>query len=223
MGICLGFQLILQEEGAHVARQAQVLHGVETEIDFNPDSETYREVTNPLRVGRYHSLQVMPTSLAPPSLLSLHITAHDPLRKTPLSFEDLHRKLFGLQYHPESFLTNQGKKSFKTSIMQAWTKSGKSIDHPEPWGIDGAFSTLRLFSNGKIPFRNAYLRRVLDSANILQLKWIPEQSLLDFRLDNFLSETQINEGLIRICLFENCIGLSNRTAESDGKKVVGWL
>ena len=109
MGICLGFQLILQEEGAHVARQAQVLHGVETEIEINPDSETYREVTNPLRVGRYHSLQVMPTSL---DLLpsSLHITAHDPLRKTPLSFEDLHRKLFGLQYHPESFLTNQGEK-----------------------------------------------------------------------------------------------------------------
>ena len=36
------------------------------------------------------------------------ITAHDPIRQTPLSFEDLDRKLFGLQYHPESFLSNQG-------------------------------------------------------------------------------------------------------------------
>ena len=33
---------------------------------------------------------------------------HDPIRQTPLSFEDLDRKLFGLQYHPESFLSNQG-------------------------------------------------------------------------------------------------------------------
>jgi anthranilate/para-aminobenzoate synthase component II len=60
-----------------------------------------------IRVGRYHSLQVNPESLS-----SMHkgvkITAYDPIRQTPLSFEDLDRKLFGLQYHPESFLSNQG-------------------------------------------------------------------------------------------------------------------
>ena len=35
LGICLGFQLILQTEGAAVVRQKQVLHGVETEIEFD--------------------------------------------------------------------------------------------------------------------------------------------------------------------------------------------
>jgi anthranilate synthase/aminodeoxychorismate synthase-like glutamine amidotransferase len=108
LGICLGFQLILQEEGARISRQDQVLHGVETDIEIIPKSKTYREIGNPLRVARYHSLQVHPDSL---HFLNetIKITAHDPLRKTPLSFEDLDRKLFGLQYHPESFLTNQGK------------------------------------------------------------------------------------------------------------------
>ncbi len=108
LGICLGFQLMLQEEGGKISRQTQVLHGVETDIEVIPDSHTYRKINKPLRIGRYHSLQVDPVSIA--SLKpSISITARDPLRNTPLSFEDLQRKLFGLQYHPESFLTNSGK------------------------------------------------------------------------------------------------------------------
>ncbi len=98
---------MMEQEGAEITRQKQVLHGVETEIlaDFN--SATYRNLKGSIRVGRYHSLQVNPETLS-----SMHkgvkITAHDPIRQTPLSFEDLDRKLFGLQYHPESFLSNQG-------------------------------------------------------------------------------------------------------------------
>ncbi len=107
--------------------------------------------------------------------------------------------------------------------MHAWAKSGEPIKHPEPWGIAGAFSTLRLLPNGYIPFREAYCKRLLDSAHILQLSWIPEESLIDARLNEFLRETETKDGLIRICLFENSIGFSARSAESDGKKVEGWL
>ena len=107
LGVCLGFQMILQQEGASIIRQGQVLHGVETEILADPSSATYREITGPIHVGRYHSLQVNPDSLEnlPHSII---ITSTDPIRETPLSFEDVGRKLFGLQYHPESFLSNQG-------------------------------------------------------------------------------------------------------------------
>ena len=69
---------------------------------------TYKNINNPLKVGRYHSLQVS----APSEKLrrkSLKITAIDPVRDVPMSFEDTGRRLFGLQYHPESFLTNQGE------------------------------------------------------------------------------------------------------------------
>ena len=107
LGICLGFQLILQVEGARIIRQSQVLHGVETEIEFNPSSATYSGLPPSLRVARYHSLRVDPASLdGLPD--SISITGRDPIRNAPLSFEDTKRKLFGLQYHPESFLTTAG-------------------------------------------------------------------------------------------------------------------
>lgn len=108
LGVCLGFQLILQEEGFSVIRQSQVLHGVETEIKFSKESATYKDVKFPLKVGRYHSLQV---STCSNKFIkeSIKISANDPVRDVPMSFEDLSRNLFGLQYHPESFLTSQGK------------------------------------------------------------------------------------------------------------------
>ena len=107
LGVCLGFQLILQVEGARITRQSQVLHGVETEIEFNPSSATYSGLPPSLRVARYHSLRVDPASLdGLPD--SISITGRDPIRNAPLSFEDTKRKLFGLQYHPESFLTTAG-------------------------------------------------------------------------------------------------------------------
>ena len=109
LGVCLGFQLLLESEGAKIVRQPQVLHGVETEITTVSDSKTYLGLHPTLRVGRYHSLQIESESLAslPPSV---QITATDVIRKVPVSFEDLERKLFGLQYHPESFLTSNGNR-----------------------------------------------------------------------------------------------------------------
>jgi anthranilate synthase/aminodeoxychorismate synthase-like glutamine amidotransferase len=107
LGICLGFQLMLETEGARIIRQARVLHGVETDIVTDPKSSTYQGMENVLRVARYHSLQIDPTSFC--SLpQTLHITGSDPVGNIPLSFEDIDRKLFGLQYHPESFLTKSG-------------------------------------------------------------------------------------------------------------------
>ena len=81
----------------------------ETEIEIIPNTRTYDQIDKNLRVARYHSLQIEEKSLSSVTK-SILITGIDPLRKVPLSFEDLERKLFGLQYHPESFLSKQGKR-----------------------------------------------------------------------------------------------------------------
>ncbi len=124
LGICLGFQLILQEEGAEIIRQKQVLHGVETEIEIMPKTLTYKHIDKPLNVGRYHSLQVNSKSLKCLNQ-SIKITSLDPIRKIPLSFEDSNRKLFGLQYHPESFLTNKGEKIIQNIHNASLDKIGQ--------------------------------------------------------------------------------------------------
>ena len=56
LGVCLGFQLMMEQEGAEITRQNQVLHGVETEILADLNSATYRKMSGSIRVGRYHSL-----------------------------------------------------------------------------------------------------------------------------------------------------------------------
>ena len=107
LGVCLGFQLMLEEEGARIVRQPQVLHGVETEIETDPESVTYAGIEPPVKVGRYHSLQVESSSLSHLPT-GIRTTARDRIRNVPLSFEDCERRLFGMQYHPESFLSNHG-------------------------------------------------------------------------------------------------------------------
>ena len=125
LGICLGFQLILEREGARITRQSRVLHGVETDISVDPSSTTYNGMSDVLRVARYHSLQIDPSSLPalPPSL---RMTGHDPIGGVPMSFEDLERKLFGLQYHPESFLTLSGNQLIENIRNASLDDSGET-------------------------------------------------------------------------------------------------
>jgi len=125
LGICLGFQLILEREGARITRQSRVLHGVGTDISVDPSSTTYNGMSDVLRVARYHSLQIDPSSLPalPPSL---RMTGHDPIGGVPMSFEDLDSKLFGLQYHPESFLTLSGNQLIENIRNASLDDSGKT-------------------------------------------------------------------------------------------------
>ena len=125
LGICLGFQLILEREGARITRQSRVLHGVETDISVDPSSTTYNGMSDVLRVARYHSLQIDPSSLPalPPSL---RMNGHDPIGGVPMSFEDLDRKLFGLQYHPESFLTLSGNQLIENIRNASLDDSGET-------------------------------------------------------------------------------------------------
>ena len=108
--------------------------------------------------------------------------------------------------------------------MHAWSKDGSPADHPEPWGLPGVFSTLRRFPQGHIAFRDEYLERLLDSAKRSGMNWIPPKKNLSERLDEFLAiETCPPDGLVRLCLFDDRLGISSRPALSDGNPVKGLL
>jgi anthranilate synthase/aminodeoxychorismate synthase-like glutamine amidotransferase len=104
LGVCLGHQSITEVFGGKVVRAGRQMHG-KTSTVTHDGKGVFAGVSNPVEVGRYHSLIAQPESL--PSLLE--VTAKTPegeimgLRHRQLMIE-------GVQFHPESVLTPEGPK-----------------------------------------------------------------------------------------------------------------
>jgi para-aminobenzoate synthetase component 2 len=101
LGVCLGHQAIAEAFGGDVVVAPELLHG-RASLVTHDDTGVFRGVSNPLVVGRYHSLVVLDESL--PS--ELEVTA----RSNGLIMGMRHRTLDleGVQFHPESVLTQDG-------------------------------------------------------------------------------------------------------------------
>ena len=102
LGICLGHQAIAQAFGARIVRAAQVMHGKTSPI-FHQQQGVFRGLNNPLTVTRYHSLLIQPDTLAD----CFEVTA---LSEAGEIMGIRHREwdLEGVQFHPESILSEQG-------------------------------------------------------------------------------------------------------------------
>ena len=110
LGVCLGHQSLAQEFGGRVVR-GEPVHGKTAEIDH--DGKTiYAGLESPLVVGRYHSLIVDSDGL--PDELEVSSRAGDVvmgLRHSGLPIE-------GVQFHPESVLTPQGKQILRNFLSR---------------------------------------------------------------------------------------------------------
>lgn len=106
LGVCLGHQAIAQAYGAQVVRARQVMHGKTSAIRHN-DSGVFRGLNNPLNVTRYHSLIVARATLPE----AFEITAWSLRDGEPdeiMGFRHKTLPLEGVQFHPESILSEQG-------------------------------------------------------------------------------------------------------------------
>ncbi|PKM30944.1 MAG: anthranilate/aminodeoxychorismate synthase component II [Gammaproteobacteria bacterium HGW-Gammaproteobacteria-11] len=107
LGICLGHQSLGQAFGGEVVRARQVMHGKTSPV-FHAGQGVFAGLSNPLTVTRYHSLVVRRESL-PDCLEITAWTQHD-----DGSVDEImglrHRQFMieGVQFHPESILTEQG-------------------------------------------------------------------------------------------------------------------
>ena len=106
LGICLGHQAIGEVFGGRVVRAPVPVHGKVSCIQHT-GRELYQDLSPELIVGRYHSLIVEKTSL--PTCLEVTATSSD-----GLIMGLKHRKynIHGVQFHPESILTPEGKRLF---------------------------------------------------------------------------------------------------------------
>jgi len=104
IGICLGFQQILFSEGAKIVQQNKIYHGFQSEVLVNKSSKLFNAGSK-FKVGRYHSLKLK----EPIKIKDFEITMRCIESKVAMAFENNKDKIYGFQFHPESFLTLNGK------------------------------------------------------------------------------------------------------------------
>ena len=104
LGVCLGHQAIGQAFGGRVVRAPRVMHGKTSEV-LHEGRGVFRNLPNPLVATRYHSLVVEPETL-PACLL---VTARTD-RGEIMGLEHRELPVFGVQFHPESITTPEGKR-----------------------------------------------------------------------------------------------------------------
>ncbi|MBA1262304.1 aminodeoxychorismate/anthranilate synthase component II [Stutzerimonas sp. NM35] len=117
LGVCLGHQSIGQAFGGDVVRARQVMHGKTSPV-FHENTGVFAGLNNPLTVTRYHSLVVdrktLPDCLEVTAWTCLDDGGIDEvmgLRHKTLNVE-------GVQFHPESILTEQGHELFANFLKQ---------------------------------------------------------------------------------------------------------
>lgn len=106
LGVCLGHQAIAQAFGARVVRAREVMHGKVSAIEHN-DGGVFAGLNHPLTVTRYHSLIVENGSL-PDDFEITAWTLADGQPDEIMGFRHSHLPLQGVQFHPESILSEQG-------------------------------------------------------------------------------------------------------------------
>ncbi|MBK4716755.1 MULTISPECIES: aminodeoxychorismate synthase component 2 [Tenebrionibacter/Tenebrionicola group] len=112
LGVCLGHQAIAQAFGAKIVRAARVMHGKTSTIEHNGQG-VFHGLNNPLVVTRYHSLLIDPATLAP----EFEVTAWSEQAEI---MGIRHRKwnLEGVQFHPESILSEQGHQLLRNFLSR---------------------------------------------------------------------------------------------------------
>ena len=107
LGVCLGHQAIGAAFGGKVVRAPNLMHGKTSSVEH--DGKTiFRDIPSPMTATRYHSLIVEEKSLPRELEISATCQDHDGTR---VIMGLRHRKFAveGVQFHPESVLTDQGK------------------------------------------------------------------------------------------------------------------
>lgn len=117
LGVCLGHQAIGEAFGGRVVRAKNLMHGKTSQVEH--DGKTiFRGLTSPMTATRYHSLIVEKESLP----AELDVSAETREKDGSRVIMGLRHKEFpveGVQFHPESVLTEQGKKLVQNFLRVA--------------------------------------------------------------------------------------------------------
>ncbi|MCM8783293.1 MAG: aminodeoxychorismate/anthranilate synthase component II [Candidatus Omnitrophica bacterium] len=110
LGVCLGHQCIGEVFGGRVVQAERLMHG-KTSLIYHKGTDIFEEVENPFEATRYHSLIVEREGL--PALLEIIAETKE---KEIMGLKHKDYPLWGVQFHPESILTKEGKKILNNFI-----------------------------------------------------------------------------------------------------------
>ena len=111
LGVCLGHQAIAEVFGGELLNLKKVFHGVATDINIVKSDPIFLGLPNTLKVGRYHSWVVKE-----PVPSDLEVIAIDENGQV-MALKHKKYSVWGVQFHPESILTEHGK-----SLLKNWLK-----------------------------------------------------------------------------------------------------
>jgi len=117
LGVCLGHQGIIHAFGGKVTNAGCVRHGKTSPVNHN-NSKLFKDVKNPFRATRYHSLVGDKTII--PDVLEVTATAADDGEIMAIRHKEY--LIEGVQFHPESIMTQEGKKILANFITQVKEK-----------------------------------------------------------------------------------------------------
>jgi len=113
LGVCLGHQAISMVFGATITYAPRLMHGKQSEVSIDTEDTMFRGLPERIKVARYHSLIADPDTI-PEELKVTAVTDEGEVMAVS------HRKypIYGLQFHPESILTPEGKTILKNFIKE---------------------------------------------------------------------------------------------------------
>jgi anthranilate synthase component 2 len=123
LGVCLGHQAIGEAFGGRVVRASRLMHGKTTDVLHSGD-RLFQGLPRPLRVMRYHSLVIAPETL--PAVLEVTAWSSDrPEGEEIMAVQHRELSVFGVQFHPESIATENGRDLLKNFINLAGGATGR--------------------------------------------------------------------------------------------------
>lgn len=111
LGVCLGHQAICSAYGAKITYARKLMHGKQSIIKFTRDCPMFSGIDECAPVARYHSLAADPETI--PDCLEITAVADD---GEVMAVQHKNFNIFGVQFHPESIMTPDGRAMLKNFI-----------------------------------------------------------------------------------------------------------
>lgn len=114
LGVCLGHQAICAAYGAKVTYAKKLMHGKQSMVKLDLDCPIFKGLPEVVPVARYHSLAADPDTI--PDCLKLTARVDKEENADVMAISHKEYPIFGLQFHPESILTPNGKQMIRNFI-----------------------------------------------------------------------------------------------------------